>query len=31
MGLSAAMQASPFRDIGVEPGRARLPVREAGL
>lgn len=29
--LIAAMRASPFREIGVEPERARLPVREAGL
>ncbi len=29
--LIAAMQASPFRDLDVEPGRAPMPVRDAGL
>ena len=26
--LIAAMQASPYREISIEPGRYRLPVRE---
>jgi prevent-host-death family protein len=29
--LIAAMQASPYREIGVEPERVRLPVREVDL
>ena len=29
--LIAAMQASPARDIDIEPGRAPLPVREIAL
>jgi prevent-host-death family protein len=29
--LIAAMQASPHRDIGLEPGRARIPVRKSSL
>jgi prevent-host-death family protein len=29
--LIAAMQASPFRDIGVEPGRDQMPVRGVDL
>jgi prevent-host-death family protein len=29
--LIAAMQASPDRDVGIEPGRARLPVRDIQL
>lgn len=26
--LVAAMQASPYREIGLEPGRDRMPVRD---
>jgi prevent-host-death family protein len=29
--LIAAMQASPYRDIGVEPGRGPMPVRQVDL
>lgn len=29
--LIAAMQASPDRDVNIEPGRARLPVRDVHL
>jgi prevent-host-death family protein len=29
--LIAAMQASPYREIGIEPERARLPVRDVDL
>jgi prevent-host-death family protein len=29
--LIAAMQASPYRDIDIEPKRQRLPVREVDL
>ena len=29
--LIAAMQASPFREINIEPGRIRLPVRDVDL
>jgi hypothetical protein len=29
--LVAAMQASPHRDIDIEPRRARMPVREVAL
>jgi hypothetical protein len=29
--LIAAMQASPDRDVNIEPGRARLPVRDVDL
>jgi prevent-host-death family protein len=29
--LIAAMQASPDRDVDIEPGRARLPVRDVDL
>ena len=29
--LVEAMQASPFKEIGLEPGRARMPVRDAGF
>ncbi len=29
--LVEAMQASPYREIDVEPKRARMPVREVGL
>jgi len=29
--LLAAMQASPHRDIDIEPRRARMPVREVAL
>jgi prevent-host-death family protein len=29
--LIAAMQASPHRDIDIEPGRAAMPVREVSL
>lgn len=29
--LVAAMQASPHREIEIEPGRGRMPVRDAGL
>lgn len=29
--LVAAMQASPHRDIAIEPGRARMPVRDIAL
>ena len=27
--LIVAMQASPYRDIGIEPGRMPMPVRKA--
>jgi hypothetical protein len=29
--LVDAMQASPFKEIGLEPGRERMPVRDAGF
>ncbi len=29
--LVAAMQASPFKEIVLEPGRERMPVRDAGF
>ena len=29
--LIAAMQASPYRDINIEPGRAAMPVRDVAL
>lgn len=29
--LIAAMQASPYRDIDIEPKRAPMPVRDANL
>ncbi len=29
--LIAAMQASPYREINIEPGRDRLPVRDAAI
>ena len=29
--LVKAMQASPFKEIGLEPGRERMPVRDAGF
>lgn len=29
--LIAAMQASPHRDVDIEPGRTQLPVREVSL
>lgn len=29
--LVAALQASPHRELGIEPRRARFPVRDAGL
>lgn len=29
--LIAAMQASPYRDIDIEPKRAKMPVREVSL
>ena len=29
--LIAAMQASPYRDIDIEPGRERMPVRGVDL
>jgi prevent-host-death family protein len=29
--LVAAMQASPYRDIDIEPRRSRLPVRDVSL
>jgi prevent-host-death family protein len=29
--LIAALQASPYRDIDIEPKRARMPVREVDL
>ena len=29
--LVEAMQASPFKEIGLEPGRERMPVRDAGF
>jgi prevent-host-death family protein len=29
--LVAAMQASPYRDIELEPGRTRMPVRDVDL
>jgi hypothetical protein len=29
--LVAAMQASPYRDIDIEPTRGRLPVRDVNL
>jgi prevent-host-death family protein len=29
--LVTAMQASPYRDIGIEPGRAAMPVRNVDL
>jgi|ERR1700736_64173 prevent-host-death family protein len=29
--LITAMQASPYREIDIEPGRSRLPVREVNL
>jgi prevent-host-death family protein len=29
--LVAALQASPYRDIEIEPGRTRLPVRDVDL
>ena len=29
--LVEAMQASPFREIVLEPGRERMPVRDAGF
>jgi hypothetical protein len=29
--LVAAMQASPYKDIEIEPSRDRLPVRDAAL
>jgi Arc/MetJ-type ribon-helix-helix transcriptional regulator len=29
--LVEAMQASPFKEIGIEPGRERMPVRDAGF
>jgi hypothetical protein len=29
--LVEAMQASPFQEIELEPGRERMPVREAGF
>jgi prevent-host-death family protein len=29
--LIAAMQASPYREIDIEPGRDRMPVRGVGL
>jgi hypothetical protein len=29
--LIAALQASPYRDIDIEPRRARLPVRDVKL
>ncbi|MGH6841742.1 MAG: type II toxin-antitoxin system prevent-host-death family antitoxin [Methylocella sp.] len=30
-GLIAAMLASPYREVGIEPERARLPVRDTDL
>jgi Arc/MetJ-type ribon-helix-helix transcriptional regulator len=29
--LVEAMQASPFKEIALEPGRERMPVRDAGF
>jgi prevent-host-death family protein len=29
--LVAALQASPYRDLDIEPRRSRLPVRDVGL
>lgn len=29
--LIAAMQASPYKEIGIEPSRERLPVRDAAF
>lgn len=29
--LVAVMQASPYREIDIEPGRSRMPVREINL
>ena len=29
--LVAAMQSSPYREIDIEPGRSRLPVRDVTL
>jgi prevent-host-death family protein len=29
--LVAAMRASPYRDTDIEPGRARMPVRDLSL